>query len=114
MPQETASMESSKLAKAVHIDWQRGGLRWKISATFSGLIPVLGLLVIGIVYYFTSTALQKQVDLRSAAIATNLADAAAGLVSRKSAWSSTPWLRSTDDWTASLTLSCKTPRAKPS
>ncbi len=84
MPQETASMESSKLVKAVHIDWQRGGLRWKISATFSGLILVLGLLVIGIVYYFTSTALQKQVDLRSAAIATNLADAAAGLVSRKS------------------------------
>ena len=84
MPQETASMESSKLAKAVNIDWQRGGLRWKISATFSGLILVLGLLVIGIVYYFTSTALQKQVDLRSAAIATNLADAAAGLVSRKS------------------------------
>ena len=84
MPQETASMESSKLVKAVNIDWQRGGLRWKISATFSGLILVLGLLVIGIVYYFTSTALQKQVDLRSAAIATNLADAAAGLVSRKS------------------------------
>ena len=84
MPQETASMESSKLVKAVHIDWQRGGLRWKIIATFSGLILVLGLLVIGIVYYFTSTALQKQVDLRSAAIATNLADAAAGLVSRKS------------------------------
>jgi len=84
MPQETASMESSKLAKAIPIDWQRGGLRWKISATFSGLILVLGLLVIGIVYYFTSTALQKQVDLRSAAIATNLADAAAGLVSRKS------------------------------
>src|SRR4029077_4090703 len=84
MPQETASMESSKLAKAVNIDWQRGGLRWKISATFSGLILVLGLLVIGIVYYFTSTALQKQVDLRSAAIATTPADAAAGLVSRKS------------------------------
>jgi len=84
MPQETASVESSKLAKAASIDWQRGGLRWKISATFSGLILVLGLLVIGIVYYFTNTALQKQVDLRSAAIATNLADAAAGLVSRKS------------------------------
>jgi HAMP domain-containing protein len=77
-------VESSKLTKAASIDWQRGGLRWKISATFSGLILVLGLLVIGIVYYFTNTALQKQVDLRSAAIATNLADAAAGLVSRKS------------------------------
>src|ERR1051325_4550715 len=84
MSQETASVET-KLPKAVGIDWQRGGLRWKISATFSGLILVLGLLVIGIVYYFTSEALQKQVDLRSSAIATNLADASAGLVSRKSA-----------------------------
>jgi HAMP domain-containing protein len=41
-------------------------------------------MVIGIVYHFTGAALQKQVDLRSAAIATNLADAAAGLVSKKS------------------------------
>jgi HAMP domain-containing protein len=85
MPQETASVESSKVAKPINIDWQRGGLRWKISTTFGGLILVLGLLVIGIVYYFTSEALQKQVDLRSSAIATNLADASAGLVSRKSA-----------------------------
>jgi HAMP domain-containing protein len=40
-------------------------------------------LVIGIVYLFTGNALQKQVDLRSAAIATNLADASAGFASRK-------------------------------
>lgn len=84
MPQETASMESSKTVKPMSINWQRGGLRWKISATFSGLMLVLGLLVIAIVYYFTGTALQKQVDLRASAIATNLADAGAGLVSRKS------------------------------
>ena len=84
MPQETASMENTKLAKPITMNWQRGGLRWKISTTFSGLIFVLGLLVIAIVYYFTSNALQKQVDLRSSAIATNLADAAAGLVARKS------------------------------
>lgn len=84
MPQETASIESSKVVKPVNLNWQRGGLRWKISTTFSGLILVLGLLVIGIVYYFTANALQKQVDLRSTAIATNLADTAAGFVSRKS------------------------------
>ena len=84
MPQETASMESSKMMKSVGVNWQRGGLRWKISSTFSGLILVLGLLVIGIVYYFTASALQRQVDLRSSAIATNLSDAAAGFVSRKS------------------------------
>jgi HAMP domain-containing protein len=84
MPQETASMESSKYLKPVNIGWQRGGLKWKISTTFSGLILVLGLLVIGIVYYFTGNALQRQVDLRSTALATNLADSAAGLVTRKS------------------------------
>ena len=84
MPQETASMESSKIVKPLSLNWQRGGLRWKISATFSGLMLVLGLLVIAIVYYFTGAALQKQVDLRASAIATNLADAAAGFVSRKS------------------------------
>lgn len=77
-------MESSKIVKPLSIQWQRGGLRWKITATFSGLMLVLGLLVMGIVYYFTGAALQKQVDLRASAIATNLADAAAGFVSRKS------------------------------
>ena len=84
MPQETASLESSKMVKPVNLNWQRGSLRWKISTTFSGLILLLGLLVIGIVYYFTANALQKQVDLRASAIATNLSDAAAGFVSRKS------------------------------
>jgi HAMP domain-containing protein len=84
MPQETASMESSKFTKQLNIGWQRGGLKWKISTTFSGLILVLGLLVIGIVYYFTDNALQRQVDLRSTALAANLADAAAPLVTRKS------------------------------
>jgi HAMP domain-containing protein len=84
MPQETASMESSKYLKPVSIGWQRGGLKWKISTTFSGLILVLGLLVIGIVYYFTGNALQRQVELRSTALAANLADAAAGFVTRKS------------------------------
>jgi len=84
MSQETASMDSSKLVKPVNINWQRGGLKWKISVTFSSLILVLGLMVIGIVYHFTGNALQRQVDLRSEAIATNLADATAGIVSRKS------------------------------
>ena len=83
MAQETASVNSSKLARPIAIDWKRGGLRWKISLTFTGLILGLGVLVIGIVYYFTSRALQNQVDLRAEAIATNLADAGAGLVSRK-------------------------------
>ena len=83
MAQDSVSIEGSKFAKPAAEGWRRGGLKWKISATFSGLIFVLGLLVIGIVYFFTGNALQKQVDLRSAAIATNLADASAGFVSRK-------------------------------
>ena len=84
MSQETVSAESPKIFKPANLNWQRGGLRWKITTTFSSLILILGLLMIGIVYYFTSNALQKQVDLRSVAIATNLSDAAAGFVSRKS------------------------------
>jgi HAMP domain-containing protein len=84
MAQETASMESPKYVKPVNIGWQRGGLKWKISTTFGGLILILGLLVIGIVYYFTGNALQRQVDLRATALATNLSDAAASFVTRKS------------------------------
>ncbi|HEX7295088.1 MAG TPA: HAMP domain-containing protein [Pyrinomonadaceae bacterium] len=76
-------MDNSRLAKSFAIDWKRGGLRWKIGVTFTSLILGLGVLVIAIVYHFTSSALQKQVDLRAEAIATNLADAGAGLVSRK-------------------------------
>jgi HAMP domain-containing protein len=84
MAQDTVSIEGSKFAKPAEERWRKGGLKWKISSTFSGLIFVLGLLVIGIVYFFTGNALQKQVDLRAAAIAANLADASAGFVSRKS------------------------------
>ena len=84
MAQDSVSIEASKFAKPAADSWRKGGLKWKISSTFSGLIFVLGLLVIGIVYFFTGNALQKQVDLRAAAIATNLADASAGFVSRKS------------------------------
>ncbi len=84
MSQDTATVESSKFARPQPINMARGGLKWKITSTFSGLILVLGLLVLGIVYYFTNSALQRQVDLRSAAIATNLSDAAATFVSRKS------------------------------
>ena len=84
MPQNTMTMENSKFAKPSVIAGLRGGLKWKIISSFSGLILVLGVLVIGIAYYFTNAALQKQIDLRATAIAANLADAAAGLVSRKS------------------------------
>ena len=84
MPQESVSPEASKTVKAVSAPSQKGGLKRKIIITFSGLILILGILVSAIVYYLTGIALRKQVDLRAAAIATNLSDAAAGFVSRKS------------------------------
>jgi HAMP domain-containing protein len=57
-------------------------LKWKIGAAVGGTVLLLGLAVLGIVYYLTGNALRKQVDFRSSAIATNLSDAAAPYVSR--------------------------------
>src|ERR687895_27301 len=85
MPQESLSLENSKMATAMTLPWQRSSLKWKFGAAFGGLVLVLGVFVIAIVYYLTVNALQRQVDLRSAAIATNLSDAAAGYVSRRHA-----------------------------
>jgi HAMP domain-containing protein len=85
MPQESLSLESSKIATPATLRWQGNSLRWKFITVFGGLILLLGICVIGIVYYLTGNALQRQVDLRAAAIASNLSDAAAGYVSRKSA-----------------------------
>ena len=83
MPQESLSIAGSKVAKPT-LSLQGGGLKWKITVAFSGLLIALGACVIGIVYILTGNALQRQVDLRSAAIAANLSDAAAGYVSKKS------------------------------
>lgn len=84
MPQESVSFETSKIAKPVTLPLQRGGMKWKITSSFSGLLLALGICVIGIVYYLTGNALQRQVDLRAAAISTNLSDAAAPYVAKKS------------------------------
>jgi two-component system cell cycle sensor histidine kinase/response regulator CckA len=83
MSQESISLENSKAGRPATLSWKQASLRWKISATFSGLLIILGIFVIGIVYSFTGSALQKQVDLRASAIATNLSDAAAGHVSKR-------------------------------
>jgi len=84
MAQQSATVENSKFVSSETARSPRGGLRWKLTYTFSGLILLLGLLVSGIVYHFTNELLQKHFHLRGATIASNLADAAAGLVSRKS------------------------------
>ena len=84
MAQNSITVESSNMTKPMAVGWQGLGLKWKIGATLSGLLLFLGLCVIGIVYYLTGNALQRQADLRASAIATNLSDAAAGFVSRNS------------------------------
>lgn len=83
MPEGSISIEASKHSKPMTMPWQEASLRWKIGASFSGLILLLGALVISIVYYLTNDALHRQVDLRALAIATNLSDASAGYVSRR-------------------------------
>jgi two-component system, cell cycle sensor histidine kinase and response regulator CckA len=83
MSQESISIETTKVNKPLNIIWPGGSLRWKISVAFSGLILLLGVLVIGIVYFMTDNALHRQVDLRAMAIATNLSDASAAYVSRR-------------------------------
>ncbi|MGB7948666.1 MAG: HAMP domain-containing protein [Candidatus Binatia bacterium] len=83
MAQESISLDSSKVATPAPLSRHGTSLRWKFGCAFGGLILLLGICVMGIVYYLTGNALQRQVDLRAAAIATNLSDAAAGHVSRK-------------------------------
>jgi two-component system cell cycle sensor histidine kinase/response regulator CckA len=83
MSQESISIQSAKVDRPASLSWSQASLTWKISATFTGLLLVLGVVVIGIVYYMTENALERQVALRAAAIATNLSDAAAGHVSKR-------------------------------
>jgi len=83
MSQESISIEATKASKPLSPPWQGAGLTWKIAASFSGLILLLGVMVIGIVYYLTDNALHRQFDLRAIAIATNLSDASAAYVSRR-------------------------------
>jgi HAMP domain-containing protein len=84
MAQESLSFETSKVVKPMTLPLHRGGIKWKMTSAFSVLLLALGICVIGIVYYLTGNALQRQVDLRAAAVSTNLSDAAAGYVSKKS------------------------------
>jgi two-component system cell cycle sensor histidine kinase/response regulator CckA len=83
MSQESISLDGSKIASAASLPWKQASLKWKISSTFSVLLLVLGAFVIGIVHSLTGNALQRQVDLRATAIATNLSDAAAGHVAKR-------------------------------
>ena len=58
-------------------------LTGKVTTGLVSVITLLGLLIIGVVYQFTSGALRDQFDQRAFAIATNLSDAASAHVVRK-------------------------------
>ena len=58
-------------------------LTWKITGAFVGTLLVFGVLVITIVYHLTKGLLHEQINQRTLALATNLADAAAGQIPTK-------------------------------
>lgn len=84
MAEDSASLENSKLVKAMPVAPRTMSLKWKIGAAMGGTVLLMGVFVLAIVYYFTGNALRRQVDFRSSAIATNLSDAAAPYVARRS------------------------------
>ncbi len=57
---------------------RRVGLKWKIGGTYTGLMLVLSVVVIGATYKVTQDILRDQLAKRGLAIANNLSDAAAG------------------------------------
>lgn len=59
---------------------RRLGLKWKIGGIFTGVMLVLGAIVIAAVYRLTENTLRDQLDKRALAVAVNLSDAAAGHV----------------------------------
>jgi HAMP domain-containing protein len=58
-------------------------LKWKIGGIYTGVMLVLGLLLIAALYQLTRTAMRDQLDKRALAIATNFSDAAAGHIVSK-------------------------------
>ena len=59
------------------------GLKWKIGGIYTGVMLVLGVVVIAAVYQFVRDTLRDQLDKRALAIATSFSDAAAGHLASK-------------------------------
>jgi methyl-accepting chemotaxis protein len=57
---------------------RRVGLRWKIGEIYTEVMLILAILAIAVIYQVTKNTLREQFDKHALAIATNLADAAAG------------------------------------
>lgn len=62
---------------------RRLGLKWKIGGIFTGVMLILGAIVIAAVYQLTEATLRDQLDKRAVAVATNFSDAVAGHVAGK-------------------------------
>lgn len=62
---------------------RRIGLKWKVGGIYTGVMLVLGILVMAAVYQLTHATLRDQLDKRALAIATNLSDATAGHLASK-------------------------------
>ena len=58
-------------------------LKWKIGGTYTGVMFVLGVLLLAALYQLTRTAIRDQLDKRALAIATNFSDAAAAHIVSK-------------------------------
>ncbi len=84
MAEESVSLENTKLVNGLPSMRRSFSLKWKIGAALGGTVLLFGILVLGVVFYLTGNALRRQMDFRSSAIATNLSDAAAPYVSRRS------------------------------
>jgi HAMP domain-containing protein len=55
-------------------------LRWKIGGIYTGVMVILGVLLLVAIYNLTTTSMRDQLDKRALAIATNFSDAAAGYI----------------------------------
>ncbi len=62
---------------------RRLGLKWKIGGIFTGVMVLLGAIVIAAVYRLAESTLRDQLDKRAVAVATNFSDAVAGHVAGK-------------------------------
>jgi len=70
----------SNIADSMGTRWRGARLTWKITGAFLGTLLVFGISVITIVFHLTKGLLHEQINQRTLALATNLADAAAGQI----------------------------------
>jgi len=84
MAQKTSSTaEARSFSSPLGLRSQGMSLRRKITGAFTGIILLVGILILVIVYQLTGRALRGQLDQRALAVATNLSDAASGFIMGK-------------------------------